>query len=153
MQKTRLRKSLSFILCIVLIAAMALFTTGCKGDETTKSAGTTAQGIELPVTDGAVLGEGETAFSLQIVDKDGNETNVEIHTDEKTVGEALNATGLIEGEEGQYGFFITAVNGIQAIYEKDGVYWAFYVDGEYAMSGVDQTEIKEGATYALKVEK
>ena len=30
MKKTLFSKSLSFIACIVLIAAMALFTTGCK---------------------------------------------------------------------------------------------------------------------------
>ena len=31
-------------------------------------------------------------------------------------------------------------------------YWAFYIDGEYASTGVDQTEITAGASYALKAE-
>ena len=35
----------------------------------------------------------------------------------------------------------------------DQTYWAFYVDGEYAMSGVDTTIIEEGKAYAFKVEK
>ena len=60
---------------------------------------------------------------------------------------------LIAGEEGEFGLYVKTVNGITADYDVDQTYWAFYVDGEYAMSGVDVTTIEEGKTYALKVEK
>ncbi len=85
-------------------------------------------------------------------DKDGNETQFEIHTDKEMVGEALQELNLIDGEEGEYGLFVKTVNGITADYDTDGVYWAFYVNGEYATSGVDVTQITEGDSYALKVE-
>lgn len=45
------------------------------------------------------------------------------------------------------------VNGMTADYGKDGVYWAFYIDGEYAMTGVDATNITDGAQYAFRMEK
>ena len=45
------------------------------------------------------------------------------------------------------------VNGMTADYDKDGVYWAFYIDGEYAMTGVDATNITDGAQYAFRMEK
>ena len=45
------------------------------------------------------------------------------------------------------------VNGMTADYDKDGVYWAFYIDGEYAMTGVDATNITDGAQYAFRREK
>ena len=45
------------------------------------------------------------------------------------------------------------VNGMTADYAKDGVYWAFYIDGEYAMTGVDATNITDGAQYAFRMEK
>ena len=45
------------------------------------------------------------------------------------------------------------VNGMTADYDKDGVYWAFYIDGEYAMTGVDATNITDGAQYAFRTEK
>ena len=45
------------------------------------------------------------------------------------------------------------VNGITADYDVDQTYWAFYVDGEYAMTGVDATDIVEGSQYMFKVEK
>ena len=38
-------------------------------------------------------------------------------------------------------------------YATDGSYWAFYINGEYATTGVDSTEIEDGATYTFKVEK
>ena len=150
MKTKRFGKSLSCILCMVLIAAVALFASGCSDSKTLKndSAGTT-----IPVESGSVLGEGATQFTFVIVDKDGTETTVEIHTDEKIVGTALLNLGLIEGEDGPYGMYTKKVNGISADYDKDGVYWAFYEGGEYAMKGVDQTEIVPGATYAFKVEK
>ena len=87
------------------------------------------------------------------MDNAGNETKFEIHTDEKIVGDALVKLELIAGETGDYGLYVKEVNGIKADYDVDGTYWAFYINGEYAMTGVDVTDITEGATYSFKVEK
>ena len=48
---------------------------------------------------------------------------------------------------------VTAVNGKKLDYQKDGKYWAFYINGTYASTGVQDTEIKAGESYALKAEK
>jgi hypothetical protein len=76
-----------------------------------------------------------------------------IKTDKKTVGEALQEHGLISGEEGPYGLYVKVVNGITADYDVDKSYWAFNINGEYAMTGVDTTEIAEGVTYQLEYTK
>lgn len=76
-----------------------------------------------------------------------------VNTDKDTVGDALLEHGLIDGEEGEYGLYVKVVNGMTADYDVDQSYWAFYIDGEYAMTGVDQTEITEGATYQLAYTK
>ena len=76
-----------------------------------------------------------------------------ITTDKDTVGAALLEHGLIAGEEGAYGLYIKQVNGITADYDVDQTYWSFYINGEYAMTGVDTTEITEGATYRLEYTK
>ncbi|MDE6204215.1 MAG: DUF4430 domain-containing protein [Lachnospiraceae bacterium] len=152
MQMKCRKKFLSCILCMALIAAMAFGTIGCNGsaDRKEAAAGTEAEvGGQQP---GGVLGEGSREFPFTVVDKDGNETQFEIHTDKETVGEALAGLGLIAGEEGEYGLFVKTVNGITADYDKDGVYWAFYVNGEYASSGVDTTPITEGESYSFRVE-
>lgn len=164
MSMTKLKKHLSLCLCIVLIAATALFTNGCSDKQTTNNSEqtTSTQNTETEVaapdsdssaSDSTVLGEGETTFTFTVVDGDDNEEQFEIHTDKTTVGEALLELGLLEGEDGEYGLFVKTVNGITADYDVDGTYWAFYVDGEYAMSGVDTTDITEGTVYTFKVEK
>jgi hypothetical protein len=75
-----------------------------------------------------------------------------VKTDKTTVGAALLEVELIAGEDSQYGLYVKTVNGITLDYDKDGKYWAFYIDGEMAMSGVDSTDIAEGATYEFKAE-
>ena len=143
MKHTTLKKWLSVIGCMVLIAALALATTGCGKEEPAAPAQSAA------ATDVTVMGEGATVFDFSVVDLDGNETFFEIHTDETTVGAALLQLGLIEGEDGPYGLYVMKVNGIAAIYEEDGSYWAFYENGEYGLTGVDLTEITPDVAYSF----
>lgn len=144
MNKSSMKKLLSILLCIALIAALALSTVGCsKNDSTASVSG--ASGV-------VSMGEGETKFLFDVVDPDGKESHFEIHTDEKTVGAALLSLGLIAGEDSDYGLYVKTVNGVTLDYDKDGKYWAFYVDGEYAATGVDSTDITAGATYTFKAE-
>ncbi len=135
-------KFIASVLCMVLIVAMALSMTACTNNS----------------ADDANAGQEQTqvakqSFTFEVVDKDGNTETFSITTDKATVGEALLEEGLIAGEEGQYGLYVTEVNGIVADYNVDQTYWAFYVDGAYASSGVDTTDVADGATYSFKVEK
>jgi hypothetical protein len=82
-------------------------------------------------------------------DLDGTKQEFLIHTDADTVGAALVELELIEGEPGPYGMYVKKVCGITAVYEEDGTYWAFYENGEYGMTGVDETPIDESVTYAF----
>lgn len=147
MKKTHLKRVLPVIVCMVLIAAMALFTAGCNGNTETPEKPIVSQG---KVT---VLGEGEKEFSFSVIDIDGNETSFEIHTDKEIVGDALSELGLIKGDEGPYGLYVKEVNGITADFDKDGTYWAFYINDSYGVSGVDVTEIEDGKAYSFRVEK
>ena len=145
MKNNSIKKLLALVLAFVLTAAAAL--SGCS----TTPAGTTAPPAETqPVTE---LGEGAATFELTIVDKEGVTHPYLIHTNVGMVGEALIEVGLIDGEQGPYGMYIKSVLGQTLDYETDGMYWSFYVGGEYAMTGVDQTKIEEGVSYMLKVEK
>ena len=128
------------VLCMVLIVAMALSMTACT---TTNDPAVTEQPEQAV----------EQSFTFEVVDKDGNMASFHITTDKEIVGEALMEEGLIVGEEGPYGLYVTEVNGIVADYNVDGTYWAFYVDGAYASGGVDTTKVTDGATYSFKVEK
>jgi hypothetical protein len=145
MKLNSLRKWLAIIGCMVLIAGMALMTTGCGSKEETEApAAESAQTAEV-----TVMGDGATVFQFSVVDLEENETKFEIHTDETTVGAALLKLGLIEGEDGPYGLYVMKVNGIEAIYEEDGSYWAFYENGQYGMTGVDLTDIDPAVAYSF----
>ncbi len=149
MKTTRTKKTLSLILCIMLIAAIALFATGCNDSNThtTTTTPNTAQASEV-----TELGTGQKSFDFTVVDAESKETKFKIRTDKKFVGEALQELGLIKGEAGPYGLYVKTVNSITLDYDKDGKYWAFYVNGEYGQTGVDLTEIVDGTVYTFKAE-
>lgn len=129
MNKTSFRR----ILSLILIAAMIMIAAfGCTKKNT--------------------VGKGTQEFTFVVVDRDLKETTFTVKTDKAYVGDALMDEKLIEGEESTYGLYVQKVNGIEAIYENDGTYWAFYINGEYAMTGVDTTPVESGATYTFKVE-
>lgn len=143
MKKTQIRNLLSFVLCIVLIAAIALMTSGCNDNTNPDTASSTAVDT---------ASKSEVTFTFVVVDTKGKETSFEISTNKTIVGEALLDEGLIAGEDSQYGLYVKTVNGITLDYDTDGKYWAFYINGEYGMTGVDTTEIVEGATYSFRAE-
>ena len=96
---------------------------------------------------------GGKSFTVVVADLDGNETTFQYKSDKATVGEALLEEGLSAGEDSEYGLYITTVNGITADWDADQTYWAFYIDGEYAMTGIDATEIVDGSTYSMVLTK
>lgn len=132
MKNMTLRKILSVAMVLVLIAAMALNFAGCSSKDTTG---------------------GEKSFTFIVTDLEGNDTSFDVTSAKKTVGEALQDEGLISGEVGDYGLYVDTVNGITADWDKDQTYWAFFIDGEYATTGVDQTDITDGATYSFVLTK
>lgn len=106
----------------------------------------------IETSDVTKLGEGKKEFIFTVITAEDEETVFEISTDKETVGDALAEHKLIDGEKGQYGLYVKTVNSVTYDFNKDGKYWAFYVNGEYATSGVDKTAITEGDTYMFKAE-
>lgn len=138
-------RPLSLLLSMVLTAAMALTLASCGGE--------TPPPLSGVYESGAVLGEGDTSFPFTVTAPDGREASFEVRTDAATVGDALLDAGIIAGDVGEYGLYVKTVNGITADYDTDGIYWAFYIDGEYAMTGVDATHITPGSVYSFKAEQ
>lgn len=132
------------VLSLVLVAAMVLMFAGCgqNQNEDPTEAPTNQQEVQ------------EKSFAFEVVALDGTKKEFTVkYDDEKTVGEALVNEGLISGSDSQYGLMVDTVNGQKYTYEENKVYWAFYIDGEYAMTGVDSTTIEDGKIYCFKAEK
>lgn len=101
--------------------------------------------------------QGAKAITVEVVDNNGETTTYETRTDAEYLRQALeeldDATDFaIEGEESDYGLYITTVNGITADYNADGAYWSVYVNGEYGMYGVDTQPVTDGDTYSIVYE-
>ncbi|MBQ4094980.1 MAG: DUF4430 domain-containing protein [Oscillospiraceae bacterium] len=147
--KTRI---FAFIIC----TAMAVCMAGCSDKDTSSKANSDVSSDNLLVssqaTDNTVLGEGDTSFVFEVTGTDGNTASFTINTNEKTVGDALSKLGLIEGDDTEFGLYVKTVNGTTLDFDKDGKYWAFYIDGEYAMTGVDSTDIDETSVYEFRAE-
>ena len=92
---------------------------------------------------------GEKAFTVKVVHADRSEKTFSYRCSDEYLGDTLLREGLIKGEKGAYGIYITEVNGERAVYEKDKAYWALFINGEYAVSGIDATPIENGAQYTL----
>ena len=122
-------KLVSILVCIVLVAAMALCITGCD---------------KKPQEDAV-----EKSFTFLVVDPEGKETSFQITTSKSTVGEALMDEGLISGEEGPYGLTISTVDGETADWNADQSYWALFIGEDYATTGADSTPVKDGDTFKL----
>ena len=152
MQKTTFKKVLSLLIAVVLIAAMALLATGCDGNNTSTDSSSAASTSSVEAAQTTTLGEGATSFDFVVQGLDGKQKSFVIKTDKAIVGEALLDVELIAGEDSEYGLYVKTVDGTTLDYNKDGKYWAFYVNGQYATAGVDSTQITAGETYMFKAE-
>ncbi|MBR4878686.1 MAG: DUF4430 domain-containing protein [Clostridia bacterium] len=136
-------KNVKRILSLALVIVMAFALTACKAEETSDL------WKDAIHTKDAEVGEGAVTFKIDVVCEDKSVTFT-INTDAATVGDALIENKLIEGEVGSFGLYIDSVNGMLADYDENMSYWAFYVNDEYAMTGVDMTEIDTSAAYKLE---
>ena len=91
--------------------------------------------------------EGSKSFTVCIVHSDKTEKTLTYSTDETKLGTFLEAEGIIAGDGD--GMFHT-VDGEKADWSVNQSYWAFYLNGEYAMSGIYDTDIVDGTTYKLE---
>lgn len=144
-----MKKILSIVSVLICISMLfcACSSAVPAADETT----------EKPVTQDifafSEIGEGNKSFTFEVHDGEGKISSITVNTNKNTVGEALLEYAIIGGEQGDYGLYVKTVNGIAADYETDGAYWAFYINGDYASTGVDLTEINEKDVYSFRYEK
>ena len=163
------QKFIRQILCVVLsvlLAAAVCGLSGCNINSTAPSHPEESANIPtlqteasaVPTLPPQVASEISEAlaqvveFTLEVTGADGITESRIISTDCQTVGEALLSYGLIDGDDGPYGLYIKTVLGETHDYDTDGYYWAFYIDGEYAMTGADTTQIVPESVYALRAE-
>ncbi|MCL1867089.1 MAG: DUF4430 domain-containing protein [Oscillospiraceae bacterium] len=135
--KTKKVKIIYALSVIALIAATLL--TGCNRDENPPTSHYTFE----------IVSEDADA-SREIISQDEHVTTSHVKTSKTTVGEALLELGIIDGNDTEYGLIVKVVEELGA---DSNSYWEFQIDGDYAMTGVDSTEIEENVVYSFVMTK
>lgn len=91
--------------------------------------------------------EGTKTFTVLVVHGDKAEKTFTYTTDAEKLGVFLEEEGLIIGSGD--GMFHT-VDGEKADWSVNQSYWALYLNGEYAMAGIYDTDITDGTAYKLE---
>ncbi len=89
----------------------------------------------------------EKNITLEIVESDTVKTTKKVSTEKNTLLALLQEQNLVEGEMGEYGFFVTAVNGVIAD-KAQNKYWMITKDGDWTDS-VDKVQLADGDTYVI----
>ena len=88
------------------------------------------------------------SFTVKVVHSDGSEKTFTYQSDKTYLGEAVYEAGLVIADENNPGMFHT-VDGEKADWNVNQSYWAFYIGEDYAMYGIEETPIEDGAVYRL----
>ena len=95
---------------------------------------------------------GSKSITVQVVHADQSEKSFEFHTDAAYLGEVLETEKLVEGEMGQYGLFITVVDGEKADDSKQQ-WWCITKGGETVNTSAEQTPIADGDIFELTMKE
>ena len=135
MEKTQQPQIRTLALLLALLFSAVVFA-GCGNDA--------KSGQE---SSGSVGSAGKT-IALTVTHKDGSTKEFNLETTEENLGAALLNEGIISGSDGEYGLFVTTVDGETAD-EGNQEWWCLTIAGETATSGVDSTPIEDGGVYEL----
>lgn len=138
-------KIISLLLALLLVCGIF---AGCAGQNTSSP----ASGANSSAVDSTTGSTADSAavknITVTVVHKDGSSKDFPIAASGETLREALEQEKLIEGEEGQYGLFITAADGETANSDNQE-WWCVTKGGEQVNTGVDGVKIADGDKYEL----
>ena len=123
-----MKKIVAFMLAMLLVVSLAACGAPAKTEENT--------------------GTAQKSFTVTVVHADGSTKDFTYKTDAEMLGDYLEEQGLIDSEGADDGMFHT-VDGEKADWNVNQSYWALYLGEEYAMTGIYDTPITEGAAYKL----
>lgn len=95
--------------------------------------------------------EGSKSISIEVINSKEESKVYELKTDALYLQQAMEeAKGLTyDGEETQYGFTVSTVNGEKADFNTSSSYWSFYVNGEYCNYGISEQPVEDGDEFQI----
>lgn len=137
--KTNQNKLLALVLSIVMLLSFAACSNQrAKDEKTTNKA-------EVSTTEAV-----KTQITIEVVGQNKEKKEFKIDTDEKYLRGALEQENLIKGEETNGMLMVKTVDGY-TVDDSKKEWWGIYKDGKMTPKGVDQTEIKNGDKFELRL--
>lgn len=99
--------------------------------------------------------EGLKNVSVEVVMSDGKSEIYKTSTNAEYLRQVMDEIeGITYGETiNGFGPMVTEVNGERAVYEENGAYWAFYVNGEYCNYGISDQPVNDGDEFKIEYTK
>ena len=91
---------------------------------------------------------GAKKITITVTGRDGASEDFHISTNAEYLSEVLLENNLVQCSGSGSSMYVIAANGIMAD-ESSQEWWGLYVDGEMAMTGIADTPVSDGSTYAL----
>lgn len=91
---------------------------------------------------------GEKNITVTVIHGDESKADFTYQTDAEYLGDILQEKGLIDGEQGDYGLYVTTVDG-ETVDESAQEWWCLTKAGESVNTGVDLTPIADGDSFEL----
>jgi len=148
------------IIALLLITLLSLtFAVACTPVETPNEEVSTGADLdvelpEAPEKENQILGkEGNTKFVFTVTHSDGSKVQFNVETTKDNLGDALLEGSIVKGDMGEFGLYVTEIDGEEASWEKEKSYWYFYKDGEALAEGISSTPIAEGDNFEARYTK
>ena len=148
-------------LLLVMILSLAVITACTPAPVETPEDDVVSTGADLdvelpeaPEKENQILGkEGNTKFVFTVTHADGSQVQFNVETTKDNLGDALLEGSIIKGDMGQFGIYVTEIDGETASWEKDNAYWYFFKNGEALLKGISATPIAEGDNFEARYTK
>lgn len=95
--------------------------------------------------------DGGKSITLQVKsERDSYSFEQVYETEAEYLGDFLEKENIIGFDSAEYGRYITSVQGMEANNEEQS-WWSVMVNGESAVTGVDEIVVEDGAVYLLEL--
>lgn len=134
-----MKKSILTAVSVVLSLACLVCLFSCEKQEENVQQGGLWENATYSAD--AEVGEGARTVTFT-VEAEEKIITITLKTDKENLGEAMFEHGLINDAS-----FFNVLNGIEASWEKDQAYWAFYEGDNMMPYGVNDQKIEGGESY------
>lgn len=146
--KRRVLGLLLFLLIIPFFMGCVETTTiAVTTQETTVS--TTEAEVALGTVTFEIITLGDDPDTQEVETEYVSNTVVVEYFEGDTLFDLLDANFTLEYQDSTYGRYITSID---TLIPGENQYIAFYIDGSYSMTGIDDTVLTDGAVYQFKIE-